>query len=110
MADPLPAAQFSKNASISSMGGKRVQKPAWALTANAANDVEQEEEEELLAFAGGLEFDKYIAAQEDAELQDVLQVSGMPITSLVQTKSSITVVQPNLLETCMGKFDVQCQV
>ena len=86
-----------------------MQKPAWALTANAAKDVEQEEEAELLAFAGGLEFDKYIAAQEDAELQDVLQVSGMPTTSLVQTMSSITVVQPKLLEMCVGETGVQCQ-
>ena len=105
-----PAAQLGKNASSNSIGGKRVQKPAWALTANAAKDVEQEEEEELLAFAGGLEFDKYIAAQEDAELQDVLQVKGVPTTSLVQTISSITVVQPKLHEMCVGKLDMPRQV
>ena len=66
--------QLGKSASSVSIGGKRVQKPAWALTADAAKDAEQQQEEELLAFAGGLEFDKYIAAQEDAELQGVLQV------------------------------------
>ena len=70
----LPAEQLGKSASCASLGGKKVQKPAWALTANAAEDVEQQEEEDLLAFASGLEFDKYIFAQEDAELQGVLQV------------------------------------
>lgn len=68
------AEQLSKSVSSTSIGGKKVQKPAWALTADAAMDAEQQEEEDLLAFAGGLEFDRYIAAQEDAELQGVLQV------------------------------------
>lgn len=74
--------QLGKSASCTSIGGKKVQKPAWALTADAAKDAEQQQEEELLAFAGGLEFDKYIAAQEDAELQGVLQV-GYNLTCLV---------------------------
>lgn len=74
-ADQRHAEQLSKSTSCTSVGGKKVQRPAWALTADAGQDAEQQEEEELLAFAGGLEFDRYIAAQEDAELQEVLQVS-----------------------------------
>ena len=65
---------LASGVSSKTIGSKKVNKPAWALTADAARDVEQQEEEDLLAFAGGLEFDKYIDEQEDAELKTVLQV------------------------------------
>ena len=68
------ADRLGNSASVRSIGGKKANKPAWALTADAAHDAEQQEEEDLLAFAGGLEFDKYINQQEDAELRTVLQV------------------------------------
>ncbi len=68
-ADGLSSSQSTK-----SIGSKKVNKPAWALTADAAQDAEQQEEEDLLAFAGGLEFDEYINEQEDAELRTALQV------------------------------------
>ena len=75
--------------SSSTRGKKAKQRPAWALTADAAQEVQQEaeqqEEEDLLAFAGGLEFDKYINEQEDADLKSVLQVMllGSPCNQLV---------------------------
>ena len=65
---------LSSSQSTKSIGSKKVNRPAWALTADAAQDAEQKEEEDLLAFAGGLEFDEYINAQEDAELRTALQV------------------------------------
>lgn len=65
---------LSSSQSTKSIGSKKVNRPAWALTADAAQDAEQQEEEDLLAFAGGLEFDEYINEQEDAELRAVLQV------------------------------------
>ncbi|DBB02444.1 TPA: hypothetical protein ACH3X3_011442 [Trebouxia sp. C0006] len=64
---------LSSSQSTKSIGSKKVNRPAWALTADAAQDAEQKEEEDLLAFAGGLEFDEYINAQEDAELRTALQ-------------------------------------
>ncbi|DBA90053.1 TPA: hypothetical protein ACH3X2_004318 [Trebouxia sp. C0005] len=64
---------LSSSQSTKSIGSKKVNRPAWALTADAAQDAEQQEEEDLLAFAGGLEFDEYINEQEDAELRAVLQ-------------------------------------
>lgn len=67
--DCLSSGQSSK-----AVGSKKVNKPAWALTADAAKDAEQQEEEDLLAFAGGLEFEKYIDEQEDAEVRTALQV------------------------------------
>ncbi|DBA84014.1 TPA: hypothetical protein ACH3X1_006498 [Trebouxia sp. C0004] len=66
--DGLSSSQFTK-----SIGSKKVNRPAWALTADAAQDAEQQEEEDLLAFAGGLEFDEYINEQEDSELRTILQ-------------------------------------
>ena len=65
---------LSSSQSTKSIGSKKVNRPAWALTADAAQDAEQQEEEDLLAFAGGLEFDEYINEQEDAELRTALQV------------------------------------
>ncbi len=65
---------LSSSQSTKSIGSKKVNRPAWALTAGAAQDAEQQEEEDLLAFAGGLEFDEYINEQEDAELRTALQV------------------------------------
>ena len=65
---------LKSGASVRSVNGKKASKPAWALTADAAHDAEQQEEDDLLAFAGGLEFDEYINQQEDAELRTVLQV------------------------------------
>lgn len=65
---------LSSSQSTKSIGSKQVNRPAWALTADAAQDAEQQEEEDLLAFAGGLEFDEYINEQEDAELRTALQV------------------------------------
>ena len=65
---------LSSSQSTKSIGSKKVNRPAWALTAGAAQDAEQQEEEDLLAFAGGLEFDEYINEQEDAELRTILQV------------------------------------
>jgi len=65
---------LSSSQSTKSIGSKKVNRPAWALTADAAQDAEQKEEEDLLAFAGGLEFDEYINEQEDAELRTALQV------------------------------------
>ena len=58
------------------IGSKKVNKPAWAMTADAAHDAEQQEEDDLLAFAGGLQFDRYINQQEDAELRTILQVTA----------------------------------
>ena len=58
------------------IGSKKVNKPAWAMTADAAHDAEQQEEDDLLAFAGGLQFDRYINQQEDAGLRTVLQVTA----------------------------------
>ena len=69
--------RIESSASVRSIGSKKVNKPAWAMTAGAAHDAEQQEEEDLLAFAGGLEFDKYINQQEDAELRTVLQVTAV---------------------------------
>lgn len=68
------AGSLKSGASVRSVSNKKPSKPAWALTADAAKDAEQQEEEDLLAFAGGLEFDDYINQQEDAELRTVLQV------------------------------------
>ena len=65
---------LSSSQSTKSIGSKKVNRPAWALTADAAQDAEQQEEEDLLVFAGGLEFDEYINEQEDAELRTILQV------------------------------------
>ena len=65
---------LSSSHSSKAVGSKKVNKPAWALTADAAKDAEQQEEEDLLAFAGGLEFEKYIDEQEDAEVRTALQV------------------------------------
>ena len=65
---------LSSSASARSIGSKKSNKPAWAMTADAALHAEQQEEDDLLAFAGGLEFDRYIDAQEDAELRTALQV------------------------------------
>ena len=67
---------LGSSGSVRSIGSKKVNKPAWAMTADAALGAEQQEEEDLLAFAGGLEFDKYIDQQEDAELRTALQVSS----------------------------------
>jgi hypothetical protein len=69
-----PQQGLSSSQSTKSIGSRKVNRPAWALTADAAQDAEQQEEEDLLAFAGGLEFDKYINEQEDAELRTALQV------------------------------------
>ena len=68
--------RLGSSASVRSISSKIVNKPAWAMTADAAQAAEQQEEEDLLAFAGGLEFDKYINQQEDAELRTVLQVNA----------------------------------
>jgi len=69
--------RLNGSTSSKSVGSRKMNKPAWALTADAAQDAEQQEEEDLLAFAGGLEFDKYINEQEDAELRTVLQVPNL---------------------------------
>lgn len=68
--------RLGSSGSVISIGSKKVNKPAWAMTADAAVDAEQQEEEDLLAFAGGLEFEKYIDQQEDAELRTALQVGS----------------------------------
>lgn len=68
--------RLGNSESVRSIGSKKVNKPAWAMTADAALDAEQQEEEDLLAFAGGLEFDKYINQQEDAKLRTALQVGS----------------------------------
>ena len=75
--DEQAAKRLDSSASVRSIGSKKVNKPAWAMTADAAYDAEQQEEEDLVAFAGGLEFDKYINQQEDAELRTVLQVKAI---------------------------------
>lgn len=87
-ADPL-----GSSASVRSIGSKKVNKPAWAMTADAAHDAEQQDEEDLLAFAGGLEFDKYINQQEDAELRNVLQVKpdGWSVRTACHQKRTVCV-------------------
>lgn len=71
---PKGSGSLKSSASDRSVSSKKASKPAWALTADAAQDAEQQEEDDLLAFAGGLEFDEYINQQEDADLRTVLQV------------------------------------
>ncbi|KAG2484998.1 hypothetical protein HYH03_016202 [Edaphochlamys debaryana] len=51
-----------------SSGGKA--KPAWALTAEKLAELEAAEEEELLAFADGLDIDGFLASLEDVELEE----------------------------------------
>lgn len=71
---PKASGSMKSSASVRSVSSKKASKPAWALTADAAQDAEQQEEADLLAFAGGLEFDEYINQQKDADLRTVLQV------------------------------------
>lgn len=73
-ASKLCSDRIGSSESVRSIGSKKANKPAWAMTADAALDAEQQEEEDLLAFAGGLEFEKYINQQEDVELRTALQV------------------------------------
>ena len=75
--DAQSSEYLGSSASARSIGSKKAHKPAWAMTADAAQDAEQREEEDLLAFAGGLEFDKYINEQEDAKLRTALQVLAL---------------------------------
>ncbi|KXZ53969.1 hypothetical protein GPECTOR_6g888 [Gonium pectorale] len=47
-------------------------KPAWALSSEEAAQLEDEEEAELLRFADELDFDSFMAALDDAELQETV--------------------------------------
>ncbi|GLC59627.1 hypothetical protein PLESTB_001509700 [Pleodorina starrii] len=48
-------------------------KPAWALTEAEVAQLEDAEEEELLKFADDLDFDSFMAALDDPELQDCVK-------------------------------------
>jgi hypothetical protein len=49
--------------------GKSSSKPAWALSSEEVSKMEVTEEEELLRFADDLDFDSFMAALDDPELQ-----------------------------------------
>lgn len=103
--------RLGSSGSVRSIGSKKVNKPAWAMTADAALGAEQQEEEDLLAFAGGLEFDKYIDQQEDAELRTVLQVSSeVPLGQIVWLVTARTACQRKMV--CLGcrMASIRCKI
>lgn len=61
-----PPAPRSPKVSKKAKGGS---KPAWALTKEAADGVEEEEEEELLSFVDSLDYDNYIETIDDPEVK-----------------------------------------
>lgn len=95
---------LGSSASARSVGSKKAHRPAWALTADAAQDAEQQEEEDLLAFAGGLEFDKYINEQEDAELRTALQV----LAQLPLNGSQTSMLLKQIMGSCAEQAVVLC--
>ncbi|KAG2449424.1 hypothetical protein HYH02_005571 [Chlamydomonas schloesseri] len=60
-------------------GGRKVRvgsaagKPAWALSSEQVEKLEEAEEEELLKFADDLDFDSFMASLDDPELQESVQ-------------------------------------
>ncbi|KAJ1392409.1 hypothetical protein B484DRAFT_281839 [Ochromonadaceae sp. CCMP2298] len=64
-------------------GGRSQSKPAWAMTETAAevqqDDMKSSEEDELLEFAQGLDFDRYMG---DMEVQSVMERLRKRITEL----------------------------
>ncbi|EFJ46762.1 hypothetical protein VOLCADRAFT_92897 [Volvox carteri f. nagariensis] len=57
-------------------GGGSANKPAWALTEEEVSKLEDAEEEELLKFADDLDFEAFMAALDDPELQECVKASS----------------------------------
>ena len=60
------ATKKSKAAKSKKSGGA----PAWAMTADEADELEAAEEEELLAFADNLDFDSYVESIDEEDLNE----------------------------------------
>ncbi|GLI69458.1 hypothetical protein VaNZ11_014072 [Volvox africanus] len=75
-----PAAVTSSATPRSAAGGSRKgrgsSKPAWALTEDEVVKLEDAEEEELLKFADELDFDAFMSALDDPELQECVKASS----------------------------------
>ncbi|GIL48219.1 hypothetical protein Vafri_4901 [Volvox africanus] len=75
-----PAAATSSATPHSAAGGSRKgrgsSKPAWALTEDEVVKLEDAEEEELLKFADELDFDAFMSALDDPELQECVKASS----------------------------------
>ncbi|GIL74755.1 hypothetical protein Vretimale_2391 [Volvox reticuliferus] len=56
--------------------GRSSNKPAWALTEDEVSKLEDAEEEELLKFADELDFDAFMSALDDPELQECVKASS----------------------------------
>ncbi|KAL6751498.1 hypothetical protein V8C86DRAFT_2777055 [Haematococcus lacustris] len=72
---PLPAGTGHKVKSSGKAGSRGCvsTKPAWALTEKEVVHAADAEEEELLAFADSLDFDRFMSTLDDLELKDTLQ-------------------------------------
>eukprot|EP00283_Hemiselmis_rufescens_P006869 CAMPEP_0173419114 /NCGR_PEP_ID=MMETSP1357-20121228/1073_1 /TAXON_ID=77926 /ORGANISM="Hemiselmis rufescens, Strain PCC563" /LENGTH=262 /DNA_ID=CAMNT_0014381703 /DNA_START=50 /DNA_END=835 /DNA_ORIENTATION=- len=64
-------------------GGKPSSKPAWALTEEGLEDRELEEADDLVNFASGLDFDKYI---EDYEVRNAIAAVKDRIAELAKAR------------------------
>lgn len=51
-------------------------KPAWALSTAEVDHIEATEEDDLLRFAEGLDFDSFVSQLDDVELQDTFKVGA----------------------------------
>jgi hypothetical protein len=63
-------------------------RPSWALTAEQAAEKQVQEEENLLRFAEGLDFDEFVQGMDGAELEAAIQVR-LNRSSISKTKRGL---------------------